>query len=358
MNWIVDEVFSDKTEPTAGGKARIDVQKIAVKNGFSLLPLAFNNRNREKSSAIKKIQYHIETVKAWENMLRKCEANDNVLIQLPTMSHSVLLWRVLAANEKKGVNFFAVVHDLESIRLLSSSSYKMLSEWRIKKEEISIFPYFKKIIVHNQDMLRLMNTYYNIPDDRMCSIEIFDYIYKDIAVREKKAEADVIIAGNLREDKSGYIYSLPDTPSFSLYGIGFDEQYKKKNVFYNGVFSPDNLPANLSGRFGLVWDGPSADTCKGQTGEYLRYNNPHKTSLYLAAGIPVIIWSEAAMAKFVVENKCGITINSLFELEEKLMSISENEYSQLKENAKNIGKKIKSGDYLSFALMKCLEREK
>ena len=34
-----------------------------------------------------------------------------------------------------------------------------------------------------------------------------------------------------------------------------------------------------------MWDGPSPDTCAGVYGAYLRYNNPHKTSLYLAAGL-------------------------------------------------------------------------
>ncbi|NRO11242.1 Beta-1,6-galactofuranosyltransferase WbbI [Lactobacillus helveticus] len=47
------------------------------------------------------------------------------------------------------------------------------------------------------------------------------------------------------------------------------------------------------------------------TGNYLRYNDPHKLSLYLASGIPVIIWKKAAEAKFVEENKVGITVDSL-----------------------------------------------
>ena len=55
--------------------------------------------------------------------------------------------------------------------------------------------------------------------------------------------------------------------------------------------------------FGLVWDGTSLDGCNGRYGEYLKFNNPHKTSLYLSCGIPVIIWKEAALADFVEEHK-------------------------------------------------------
>lgn len=36
--------------------------------------------------------------------------------------------------------------------------------------------------------------------------------------------------------------------------------------------------------------------------------------MYLAAGIPVIIWEEAALANFIKKNHCGITIKSTDEI--------------------------------------------
>ena len=60
-----------------------------------------------------------------------------------------------------------------------------------------------------------------------------------------------------------------------------------ENETYFGSFLPDELPAALEGGFGLVWDGDSAETCSGVFGEYLRYNNSHKASLYLASGFPL-----------------------------------------------------------------------
>ena len=58
----------------------------------------------------------------------------------------------------------------------------------------------------------------------------------------------------------------------------------------------------MEGSFGLVWDGISVETCAGVYGEYLKVNNPHKTSLYLASGIPVIIWKEAAWLSLLNAN--------------------------------------------------------
>ena len=65
------------------------------------------------------------------------------------------------------------------------------------------------------------------------------------------------------------------------------ESYPMKPIF--GSFLPDELPSALEGSFGLVWDGDSSKTCSGVFGEYLRYNNSHKASLYLASGFPIIV---------------------------------------------------------------------
>ena len=72
-----------------------------------------------------------------------------------------------------------------------------------------------------------------------------------------------------------------------------------KNVKYCGQYKPEELPEKLEGGFGLVWDGDDLGACTGVFGEYMKYNNPHKTSLYLASGLPVIIWEKAAMAKYI-----------------------------------------------------------
>ena len=114
-----------------------------------------------------------------------------------------------------------------------------------------------------------------------------------------------------------------------------------------------NCLIHLQGGFGLVWDGDSAHTCSGMYGEYLKINNPHKASLYLASGFPIIVWSQSALADFVRNNNCGIFVNSLFEIEETLKSISEGEYQELIKNSKMIGRKIRQGHYLKTAVEKC-----
>ena len=127
------------------------------------------------------------------------------------------------------------------------------------------------------------------------------------------------------------------------------------NIFYHGAFPADELPLKLNGKFGLVWDGYSADGCQGTFGQYLKLNNPHKTSLYLASGLPVIIWKEAALASFIVENNLGFAVDKLSEINEKLSQISDEQYKIMANNVKGISAKLRNGEYIKTAL-KCIER--
>ena len=160
----------------------------------------------------------------------------------------------------------------------------------------------------------------------------------------------IIVAGNLAQEKAGYLYSLPAEPAYNLYGVGFDESRALENENYFGSFLPDELPAALEGGFGLVWDGDSAETCSGVFGEYLRYNNSHKASLYLASGFPLVVWKQSALSHFVLENGCGIAVESLHELKATIDNLSDTDYQDFQLKIPRHGKGIRDGHYLLTAL--------
>lgn len=105
----------------------------------------------------------------------------------------------------------------------------------------------------------------------------------------------------------------------------------------------------------MIWDGNSLKMCEGLYGEYLKYNNPHKLSLYIVSGLPIIVWNKAAIADYIIENNLGITISSLEEIEEKISNITEKEYKIMKENVLKLQEKIKKGEVLKQILNKILE---
>ena len=72
--------------------------------------------------------------------------------------------------------------------------------------------------------------------------------------------------------------------------------------------------------------------------------------MYLASGIPVIIWEDAALADFVRRHHCGITVASLDEIGKTLRDMPEEEYRLLVRNAARMSARLRSGSYTRRAL--------
>ena len=129
-----------------------------------------------------------------------------------------------------------------------------------------------------------------------------------------------------------------------VYGINFDHnKIRSKSVTYNGSFTSEEIPAKLEGSFGLIWDEDSIDTCSGAFGEYTRYNNPHKLSLYVSSCLPVIVWSQAAIADFVKEHGIGFCVDSLSDIHTILASMTEDDYVRYLRNITALQEKVTSG---------------
>ena len=150
-----------------------------------------------------------------------------------------------------------------------------------------------------------------------------------------------------------FLYQMPtmDNWVMDLYGKGFEpERNTRDSVRYHGFIQADDFIAQVETDFGLVWDGDSPDTCVGAWGEYLRINDPHKTSFYLKAGIPVIVWSQAAMAPFIQEEGVGIAVNSIGEINEALACLTADDYKRMKERALLMGQRLAEGHYIKSGL--------
>ena len=245
-----------------------------------------------------------------------------------------------------------MIHDIETLRHVGNSAVKLRHKVRNYFQEKAALTSVDGIIVHN-DIMKNALTIQGIPSDKMVSLEIFDYLIPNFEEKNvpQKEEA-IIIAGNLIPTKSGYLYNLPEQPAYNLYGMGYDESRALKNTTYFGSFMPDDLPNALQGSFGLVWDGDSSETCQGSFGNYLRINNSHKASLYLASGFPLVVWKESALAHFVLDKQCGIAVVSLHDLQKTLDDLTDQDYMELSANARQVGVALRNGDYLKSAISK------
>ncbi|MES1219868.1 MAG: hypothetical protein ABUT20_30485 [Bacteroidota bacterium] len=223
--------------------------------------------------------------------------------------------------------------------------------------ETKEFKSYNYFIVHNQRMADWLKKI--TPHCTLTNIDFFDYLVNSVTT-ERKLLPEIAFAGNLK--KSSFLSELhllsgkkPEL-HFILYGPGITEEIKSyQNVTYFGIFKPYEMPSKIEGSFGLIWDGVSIDTCSGSYGDYLRINTQHKLSLYIVSGLPVIVWEEAATAAFVKQYKIGITIKSLYEISDKIKSISFADYVTMRKNMMPIADKIRRGFYLSNALENLME---
>ena len=330
-----------KNNRTAGGKAQKDISDILSGAGYK--QVNYLVRGRRISKMIQEIRF--------KKKLKKLPKNCTIVLQYPTPMNMTKLLPFFKVRED--IRIILVMHDVGFLRHMGYVGDKE----KILKEEMYaeafLFERASTIIVHNSSMKKAVINY-GAKAGKIIELEIFDYISKGAITEKHYNKSDIIIAGNLHKDKSRYLYMLGDMKNkihFNLYGINYTGAVNEF-IDYKGSFTPEELPNVLCGGFGLVWDGDGIDSCTGRVGEYLRYNNPHKMSLYIAAQIPVIVWQESATADFVREHGIGITVNSLEEIADRINKISDDEYRNMIENTKNISAKLTSGHYTLAAVKK------
>lgn len=331
MNIILCE-YADKKAYTAGNKARTDTLSILKSEGYKHIPLYRSKSNK----VIVFFQLIVGSLRA----LFSAGRNDIVFIQYPyypTVVNTILLSVLKLGRRMRKYKISLLLHDVVALRTENSD--------RIRRE-VSSFNDMNYIISHNESMTKILKEYGG--KDNIFTLGPFDYLYKGNTVKTNEfGDYRVVIAGNLEPEKSQYIYYLKNIRNvdFNLYGINYSGE-SNSHVTYKGQFPPEELIPNLEGQFGLVWDGDSLETCSGNYGRYLKYNNPHKFSLYLAAGLPLVVWNESALAGYVEENNIGIVIGSLLELGGKLKMIKPEEYAEMRDNVLKIRKELISGSHL------------
>ena len=343
--YLKEEFLHDNNVKNAGNKARNDVEVIL--NDLDYAPLKVIVDDWYKMNVL---NAQLHKYRALLRAFKRLKKNDDIVIQFPLLHHSLFINSLLKSLKNRGVNIYLLIHDLETLRFVNDKTLPFRMKLRMKLTESDTFHSVTGIIAHNPIMKSVLVDK-GVEADKIVSLGIFDYLIPNF--QEKKGltkNQPIIVAGNLAQEKAGYLYSLPEEPAYNLYGIGFDESRALANETYFGSFLPDELPTALEGGFGLVWDGDSAETCSGVFGEYLRYNNSHKASLYLAAGFPLVVWKQSALSHFILENGCGIAVESLHDLKDTIDNLSDTDYQDLVENAKRVGKGIRDGHYLITAL--------
>ena len=343
---------SNASTYNASSKARADAETIMKER--SITPLDIHSRpGIFKIKIFKPLQlftYFVNSIALFDG-LHSAPSNAVIYIQFPISNNTFFVKSIIGHFKKKGMMFVAIIHDLDYLRYTKEAQGRTVYS-RAVYYDTKVLPLFNYVISHNAKMTEELRKN-GIANDSIINLGIFDYLADRSVTSIKHSDKEkVIFAGNLDKNKSKFLYELPDNVAkhLSLYGKNLDES--SSNAKYCGSFSDINKVEELEGAFGLVWDGTSSSTCEGKFGEYLKYNNPHKASMYIAAGLPIIIWDSAALADFVKKNNIGYTISSLEELPNVIDNINKKDYAEKAKNIAAIREKAISGYYLGSAIDK------
>lgn len=322
---------------TAGSKAKDDIIAIAKDLGYQ--SLIIENPQGKKA----RMSYLFKAISGQLKSFYKLNSAELIVFQYSGYNRFM---SYIALHELKKYNqcpFYLFVHDVKTLR---TNETIRLDQGNFSKNEITLFNKFDGLIVHNDKMKKwLRDNGVKVP---MISLGIFDYLNPQPLNKMQNFNKNVNFAGNLY--KPIFLTKLKTKTKFVVYGV--NPLKYGTSVDYRGSKTPEEIPAFLNEDFGLVWDGVSLTECSGIDGNYMRYNNPHKTSLYLSSGIPVITWSQAAIADFIRQYDVGIVIDDLNQIDETLDKITESQYLRLKHNAENLAIKLRKGFYTKTALNK------
>lgn len=328
--------YSFQHRPGSGGafsaasKPINDVSAILSKLGFVIM---FITKDWRKNK-IGRLLNRIHQLGILLKLRLKLKPHDIVFIQYPL--NFIYLKEFYQVLVKTGVNVYVLVHDI-------GLRYAGEDDW------VKRFPPKASLIIVHSEAMRQVFIEHGFDGAKMKILTSFDYLTNDKITRPRKRTKEVVFAGNL--EKSQFLKRISATGlGLTINCYGKQITNLSPGLTYKSVFTSEHVSV-LEGSWGLVWDGDSVDTCAGMLGNYLKYNAPHKLSLYIVAHLPLIVWDQSAMAEYVREKRIGICVSSLRDVSDRIDNMTDEEYNRILENVKRESEALRNGEHLR----KCLQ---
>lgn len=352
MLWVTDinfdNVIKGEQKNTAYFKAKTDYARYLKDINAKILDMfVYYDRNESDASINGRI----------DGMLAGFHRGDTLIIQIPIYIRPLNIKMIIERihNQYHG-KVIAMIHDYDALLYEDDVLQKdlhgdpLMDRFSTATYDV-ITPLFDGLIVHSEVFKNTLKKRLNYQKPIIVQGPFGYILPEEVSIPERHLNRSIIFAGALVKAK--YLKEIPQGWHLDVFGPMLTEQMKQnKQVNYHGNFSPSELPSHLPDGFGLVWASDSFDEVTGIDGLYTRYNYSHKISAYLAAKIPIIIWSKAAPAKWIVENKLGFAVDNLSEIQPLLNTINEDKYEELQHNLDLMSNLIRDGSFVKQAALK------
>jgi hypothetical protein len=313
-----------------GGVGNRDIERILQREGYQ--PIHFGDQESFGAGA------KLRRFGRWLRFLLAIPRGSLVVFQWPPYAHLSLLFLRALCRFRKDVRIICYLTDINGIKDGDAA---------VLKEELAWFHRFSEFIVHNECMEQWLREF--LPGAHMARIDFFDFLAVPV-MRERALSNRICFAGLL--SKSAFLKELDRFPGlqFNVYGPDGELLPVSENVHYKGAFPPQELPAIIEGSFGLVWDGDSASGPEGPLGHYSAYISPHKLSLYILAGMPIICQGRSAAATLVAKYGIGFSVDALSDVPAAIAGLSGVAYREMAQNMVPLARRLAAGRALLDAI--------
>lgn len=280
-----------------------------------------------------------------DTILGSVQPGDLVVVQFPLWTYlnfqSEFIDRLQSMERVKLV---ALVHDIPTWMFDDGTSqYDRENDfWLQQLRKFDLL-----LVANEKGAQRLRKDDVNVP---MISMHIWDYFY-DGPLKEKQFKKQLYYVGG--RDVIGLDYRA-STP-LVVYGRQVENDVlKNSSLTWLGRLPSDEIVASVEGGFGLVVSDNIKEKSNMNFFDYTEFNNPTKLSLYLAAGLPIIIASKTAHAKWISERGIGLVVDDLNDIDNVLANVSENDYKLMLKNIQPWQKAISEGFFIKRTLLAML----
>ena len=202
--YLKEEFLHDNNVKNAGNKARNDVEEIVKREGYQALVLSVDNWYEMST-----LKAQLHKSKAFDQALNELKQGDELLIQFPMLHHSFFTTHHVKKAQKKGVKVNFIIHDLEALRYINVENFPLKHKIRIQIQESGLLGAADGIIAHNPIMKSVLVDK-GVAEDKIVSLGIFDYLIPNFQEKTGLTKNQpIIVAGNLAQEKAGYLYALP-----------------------------------------------------------------------------------------------------------------------------------------------------
>lgn len=255
-----------------------------------------------------------------EATLGVVQPGDLVVVQFPMWTHLNFQAEFFDyISNIVSVKMVCLLHDMPTWMFSDgNNNYDINNDFWIKQ-----LKKFDALMVSNEKMAKkLQEDGVNVP---MIPMYMWDYEYYGVRKEKKFIKKLYYVSGR-------DIIDIDYHGSTPLYFYNKRVEEKVLNcgsVKWMGRKPSDEIVSVMDGGFGLVVSDNIKEQSHMNFSYYNQFNNPTKLSMYLAAGLPIIVSNKTYHAKLVKKYGIGLVVDDLNDIDNILSSITDKDYQKM-----------------------------